>query len=75
MPMVAFASDLLAEVARRKRGCLDQLCVDLVRGVLEATVASAEGPARVQIQGAEFETAVRPASTSLIHWAERQFRA
>lgn len=74
MPMVAFASDLVAEVARRKRGQLRGLSVDLDRGVLSATVDV--GPKTVEvvrIDGADFESLVRPSSATLIEWAEFNF--
>lgn len=71
MPMVAFACDLVAEVARRKRGRLRGLSVDLHRGVLRATVdVDAKTVEVVRIDGAEFECCVRPSSAPLIEWAE-----
>ena len=71
MPLVAFASDLVAEVARRKRGLLRGLSVDLDRGVLRATVdVDAQTVEVVRIDGADFESLVRPRSGALIEWAE-----
>lgn len=71
MPMVAFASDLVAEVARRRRGRLRGLSVDLDRAVLRATVdVDAKTVEVVRIDGAEFESHVRPSSGPLIEWAE-----
>lgn len=77
MPMVAFASDLFAEIARRKRGRLRGFSVDLGRGVLRATLDGREGePVEVvRIEGPEFETSVRPRSGALIEWAEHHFGA
>ncbi len=75
MPLVAFAADLVAEVARRKRGQLRGLSVDLDRGVLRATVdVDAKTVAVVRIDGREFEALVRPRSGPLIEWAELRFR-
>jgi hypothetical protein len=73
MPMVAFASELVAEVARRKRGHLRGLSVDLGRGILRATVDGSEGVEVVRIDGADFESIVRPSSGPLIEWAEHTF--
>lgn len=73
MPMVAFASDLVAEIARRKRGPLRGFSVDLGRGILRATVDVSTGIEVVRIDGAEFESAVRPSSGALIEWAEHHF--
>lgn len=71
MPLVAFASDLVAEVARRKRGQLRGLSVDLLRGVLRATVdTGAHTVEVVRIDGPDFELLVRPSSAPLIEWAE-----
>jgi hypothetical protein len=71
MPMVAFASDLVAEVARRKRGQLRGLSVDLDRGVLRATVdVDPKTVEVVRIDGPDFESHVRPNSAPLIEWAE-----
>jgi hypothetical protein len=70
MPMVAFASDLVAEVARRKRGSLRGLSVDLDRGVLRATVDVDQTIEVVRIDGPDFESLVRPRSATLIEWAE-----
>jgi hypothetical protein len=71
MPMVAFASDLVAEVARRKRGRLRGLSVDLDRRVLRATVdIDPKTTEVVRIDGPEFESHVRPSSAPLIEWAE-----
>lgn len=75
MPMVVFASDLVAEVVRRKRGQLRGLSVDLGRGILRATVDGCEGPEFVCIDGPDFESSVRPNSGSLIEWAEYHFDA
>jgi hypothetical protein len=73
MPMVAFASDLVAEIARRKRGPLRGFSVDLGRGVLRATVDVRDGVEVVRIDGPEFESTVRPSSGALIEWAEHRF--
>ncbi|PRP94475.1 hypothetical protein ENSA5_40940 [Enhygromyxa salina] len=73
MPVVAFAADLVAEVARRKRGRLEGLSVDLGRGILRATVDGKEGIEVVCIDGWDFETVVRPSSAPLIEWAEHRF--
>ena len=73
MPLVAFASDLVAEVVRRKRGQLRGLSVDLGRGILRATVDGATGPEQVRIDGPDFESTVRPSSAPLIEWAEYNF--
>ncbi len=74
MPMVAFASDLVAEVARRKRGQLRGLSVDLHRGVLRATVdVDPKTIEVVRIDGHEFESHVRPRSGPVIEWAEFNF--
>ncbi|MFV8755373.1 hypothetical protein ACNOYE_32890 [Nannocystaceae bacterium ST9] len=73
MPMVAFASDLVAEIARRKRGPLRGFSVDLGRGVLRATVDIDDGVEVVRIEGREFESKVRPNSGALIEWAEHHF--
>jgi hypothetical protein len=73
MPMVAFASDLVAEVARRKRGHLRGLSVDLGRGVLRATVDVEHTIEVVRIDGSDFESLVRPRSATLIEWAEFNF--
>lgn len=73
MPLVAFASDLVAEIARRKRGPLRGFSVDLGRGVLRATIDVSDGIEVVRIDGAEFETTVRPSSGALIEWAEHHF--
>lgn len=71
MPVMTFASDLVAEVARHKRGRLRRLSVDLGRGILQATVDGDGGVEEVlRIDGAEFESLVRPRSASLIEWAE-----
>jgi hypothetical protein len=70
MPMIAFASDLVAEVARRKRGHLRGLSVDLGRGILRATVDGCTGVEVLRIDGDEFESAVRPCTGPLIEWAE-----
>lgn|GEM_PF-3035653 len=83
MPMVAFASDLVAEIARRKRGNLRGLSVDLNRGVLRATVdvAACAGTSLnrsievVRIDGRDFESTVRPSSGPLIEWAEHRYGA
>ena len=75
MPVVAFASDLLAEVARRKRGRIHGLRVDLSRGVLSAIIGGGDGPETLEIAGPEFESHVRPNSLSLIKWAEHEFPA
>ena len=73
MPMFAFASDLIAEIVRRKRGRINGLRVDLGRRVLHATVSGLDGPEVVHIAGADFETVVGPNSASLIRWAECQY--
>jgi hypothetical protein len=74
MPMVAFASDLVAEVARRKRGQLRGLSVDLHRAILRATVdVDPKTVEVVRIDGPEFESLVRPNSATLIEWAEFNF--
>jgi hypothetical protein len=73
MPLVAFASDLVAEIARRKRGPLRGFSVDLGRGILRATVDASDGIEVVRIDGAEFESTVRPSSGALIEWAEHHF--
>ncbi len=73
MPMFAFASDLVAEIARRKRGPLRGFSVDLGRGILRATVDVSDGVEVVRIDGAEFESKVRPNSGALIEWAEHLF--
>ena len=73
MPMVAFASDLVAEVARHKRGRLRGLSVDLCRGILRATVDASDKVEVVRIDGVEFETKVRPCSGPLIEWAEHTY--
>lgn len=73
MPMVAFASDLVAEVARRKRGSLRGLSVDLGRGVLRATLDVNHGIEVVRIDGRDFESTVRPSSGPLIEWAEHHY--
>lgn len=73
MPVVAFASELVAEVARRKRGSLRGLSVDLGRGILRATVDGGKGVEVVRIEGADFESNVRPNSGPLIAWAEYNF--
>ncbi|KIG12694.1 hypothetical protein DB30_01131 [Enhygromyxa salina] len=73
MPMVAFASDLVAEVVRRKRGQLRGLSVDLGRGILSATVDGQAGTEVVRIDGPDFESTVRPSSGPLIEWAEYHF--
>lgn len=74
MPIVAFTSDLVAEIARRRRGKLRGFSVDLTSGVLRATVAPRRGEVEVvRIDGAEFETKVRPRSGALIEWAEYKF--
>jgi hypothetical protein len=74
MPMVAFACDLVAEVARRKRGQLRGLSVDLDRGVLRATVdVGAKTVEVVRIDGPDFEQLVRPSSAPLIEWAELNY--
>ena len=73
MPVVAFASDLLAEIAQRKRGRIHGLCVDLSRGILSATIGGSEGPEHLEIAGSEFEAVVRPNSVSLVKWAEHEF--
>ena len=71
MPIVTFASDLVAEVARRNRGRLRWLDVDLGRGVLRAIVDGSSGVEEVvHIDGLDFETSVRPRSAPLIEWAE-----
>lgn len=71
MPLVAFASDLVAEVARRKRGLLRGLSVDLESGVLRATVdVDGHTVEVVRIDGTDFEQLVRPKSGALIEWAE-----
>ena len=70
MPLVTFASDLVAEVARRNRGRLRLLDVDLGRGVLRAIVDGSAGEEEVHIHGVDFENSVRPRSASLIEWAE-----
>jgi hypothetical protein len=75
MPLVAFASELVAEVARRKRGHLRGLSVDLGRGILRATLDGCKGIEVVHITGPEFEASVRPNSGLLIHWAENNFDA
>jgi hypothetical protein len=75
MPLVAFASELVAEVARRKRGRLRGLSVDLGRGILRATVDADKGIEVVRIEGAEFESSVRPNSGPIIAWAETNFDA
>lgn len=75
MPVVAFASELVAEVARRKRGHLRGLSVDLERGILRATLDGREGIEVVRIEGREFESSVRPNSGALIAWAETNFDA
>ena len=75
MPVVAFASELVAEVARRKRGHLRGLSVDLERGILRATVDGSMGIEVVRIEGPEFESSVRPNSGPLIAWAETNFDA
>ena len=75
MPVVAFASELVAEVARRKRGSLRGLSVDLGRGILRATVDGGKGIEVVRIEGPEFESSVRPNSGPLIAWAEHNFDA
>jgi hypothetical protein len=90
MPMVAFASDLIAEIARRKRGNLRGLSVDLNRGVLRATLDVAcvdldvapsvdggrnRGVEVVRIDGRDFESTVRPSSGPLIEWAEHRYGA
>ncbi len=71
--MVAFASELVAEVARRKRGSLRGLSVDLGRGILRATVDGGTGIEVVRIEGPEFESSVRPNSGPLIAWAETNY--
>jgi hypothetical protein len=73
MPVVAFASELVAEVARRKRGHLRGLSVDLGRGILRATIDGCKGIEVVRIDGREFESSVRPNSGALIAWAENNF--
>lgn len=73
MPMIAFASELVAEVARRKRGPLRGLSVDLSRGVLRATVDIDQTVEVVRIDGPEFESLVRPSSAPIIKWAENRF--
>jgi hypothetical protein len=73
MPGVAFASELVAEVARRKRGNLRGLSVDLGRGILRATVDGGMGIEVVRIEGHDFESSVRPSSGPLIAWAETNF--
>lgn len=73
MPVVAFASELVAEVARRKRGRLRGLSVDLGRGILRATVDGCEGIEVVRIEGPEFESSIRPNSGALIAWAESNY--
>lgn len=73
MPMVLFSSDLVAEITRRQVGRLRGFSVDLTRGVLRATLDDAEKIAVVRIDGAEFETKVRPSSGPLIEWAEAEF--
>ncbi len=73
MPMVAFASDLVAEIARRKRGHLRGFSVDLDRGVLRATLDEHGKIVVVRIDGPEFESKVRPSSGALIEWAEARF--
>ncbi len=73
MPMVAFAADLVAEIARRKRGPLRGFSVDLGRGVLRATVDARDGIEVIRIDGREFESKVRPSSGALIEWAEHRF--
>jgi hypothetical protein len=74
MPMVAFASDLFAEIAKRKRGRLRGFSVDLGRGVLRATLDGQDQAIEVvQIEGPEFESSVRPRSGALIEWAEHRF--
>src|SRR5262245_14421876 len=75
MPVVAFASELVAEVARRKRGHLRGLSVDLGRGILRATVDGSGGIEVVRIEGPEFESSVRPNSGPLIASAENNFDA
>lgn len=75
MPMIAFASDLVAEIARRKRGHLRGLSVDLCRGILRATVDGCAGVEVVRIEGADFESIVRPCSGPLIEWAEHNCAA
>lgn len=75
MPMIAFASDLVAEVARRKRGKLRGLSVDLDCGVLRATVDGCAGIEVVRIDGRDFECCVRPSSGPLIEWAECNYDA
>lgn len=73
MPVVAFASDLVAEIARRRRGHLRGFSVDLGRGVLRATVDVHDGIEVVRIDGSDFESNVRPRSASVIEWAEYHF--
>lgn len=74
MPMVAFASDLVAEIASRQRGQLRGFSVDLGRGILRATLDNPEGDVEVvRIDGNDFESTVRPSSGPLIEWAELHF--
>ena len=74
MPIVAFASDIFAEIAKRKRGRLRGFSVDLGRGVLRATLdGHDDGVEVVQIEGPDFESSVRPRSGALIEWAEHRF--
>jgi hypothetical protein len=73
MPVVAFASELVAEVARRNRGHLRGLSVDLGRGILRATIDGCKGIEVVCIDGPEFESSVRPNSGPLIAWAETNY--
>ncbi|MCA9685199.1 MAG: hypothetical protein KC457_23660 [Myxococcales bacterium] len=74
MPVVAFSSELVAEITRRHRGRLRDFCVDFERGVLRATLDGQTGEVEtVQIEGREFEARVRPSSLALVEWAELNF--
>ena len=70
MPIVAFTSDLVAKIARRRRGKIHGFSVDLISGVLRATVCPRSGEAEVvRIEGAHMTP--RPSPVEAVAYSAR----